>query len=126
MKKFLTENGRTIVRLSRWLKIHKNWHPNRRNELWPYVRDLDGYAEGQRGFNPSGGLYVDYFVWKGKKWAIERFIALGGPWGGPPVMFEDENGKKSYIAGYDSENYHNPILIETDECYEHVRVYEEE
>ena len=41
------------------------------------------------------------------------------------MMFENEDGKTSFIAGYDSQNCFNPILIEVDDCGEYVRVYEE-
>ena len=126
MKKIVTKEGRTLKRVSRWIRIRQNYNPSRRNPLWYYVTDGNGRREGQTGYDPSTGLFLDYFVWNGRKWALEQFIRLGGPWGGPPIMFTDDNGKTSCIAGYDSENYHNPILIEIDDYGEYVRVYEEE
>ena len=126
MKKIAASDGRTLIRRSRWIKVRTNYNPSKRNSLWYYVNDGNGRREGQTGFDPSSGLYLDWFPWNGRKWAMEQFIALGGPWGGAPILFEDENGKTSCIAGYDSENYYNPILIEVDDCGEYVRVYEEE
>lgn len=127
MKKILTSDGRTLVRRSRWIEVRKNYNPNKRNRLWYYVTDGNGYREGQKGYDPSSGLFLDYFRWNGRNWAIEQFYSVSGTMGFlAPIMFEDENGKTSYIAGYDSENYYNPILIEVDDCGEYVRVYEEE
>lgn len=126
MKKIPANNGRTLIRRSRWIKVCRNYNPNKRNALWYYVTDGNGYREGQTNFDPSSGLYLDYFRWNGRNWALEQFYRLGGIMGGAPIFFEDEDGKTSYIAGYDSENYYNPILIEVDDCGEYVRVYEEE
>ena len=126
MKKIPTSDGRTLVRLSRWIKIDHNYNPHKRNVLWSYVRDGSGYGVYSDKFNPANGLFLDFFRWNGRKWAIEQFYSTSGTMGFlAPMMFENEDGKTSSIAGYDSENYFNPILIELDECGERVRVYEE-
>lgn len=126
MKNIPTSDGRTLVRLSRWIKVRQNYKPNKRNRLWDYVRDGSGYGPHSNKFNPADGLFLDYFVWNGRKWAIEQFLSVSGTMGLPaPILFEDENGKTSCIAGYDGENYYNPILLEVDDCGEYVRVYEE-
>ena len=115
-----TKDGNKIKRVSRWIKIRRNYHPNHRNSLWYYVMDGNGYREGQEKFDPETGLYLDYFVWNGRKWAIEQFYRMDYP-----MMWEDENGKLNWLSCYDSENYYNPILLEFDEYCEYVRVYEE-
>ena len=120
-----TNDGNSLVRLSRWISIRHNYNPSKRNRLWDYVRDGSGRGPFSSSFNPDDGLCLDYFVWNGRKWALEQFLLLGGMMGGAPIFFEDENGKTSYISGYDGENYYNPIMIELDECCESVRVYEE-
>lgn len=125
MKKIIANDGHVLNRVSRWIKIRQNFRPNRRNSLWYYVMDGNGHREGQSDYDPSTGLFLDYFIWNGRKWALEQFIALGGMMGGTPIFFENEDGKTSYIAGYDSENYYNPILIEFGDGYDYVRVYEE-
>lgn len=120
MGKVITcKDGRTIERVSRWVQVRHNYAPNKRNPLWYYVMDGCGYLEGQKEFDPESGLYLDYFRWNGRNWAIEQFFRET-----VPTMWE-EDGKLHWIAGYDSENYYNPILIEFDECCENVRVYEE-
>ena len=119
-KEIVTKGGSTIRRISRWIKIRQNYSPNKRNPLWYYVTDGNGYREGEEKFNIDSGLFLDYFVWNGRKWAIGQFLHLSYP-----MMWEDENGKICWISGYDSEDYYNPILIELDENCEMVRVYEE-
>jgi len=114
-----TKDNRELKRVSRWIQIRHNYRPNKRNSLWYYVQDENGYREGRKGYNPENGLYLDYFVWNGRTWAIEQFYRMDVP------MMWEEDGKLHWVAGYDSENYYNPILIEMDEYGEYVRVYEE-
>lgn len=116
----ITKDGNTIYRVSRWIKRQTNYNPSKRNSLWYYVTDGNGYREGQTNFDPSIGLYLDYFRWNGRTWAIEQFLRLDYP-----IMYEEKDGKLWYLSGYDSENYYNPILIEIDETGDYIRVYEE-
>lgn len=119
MKVIKTQDNREIKRVSRWIEIKHNYSPNKRNSLFYYATDENGYRDGQNAFNPANGLYLDYFKWNGRTWAIEQFMRFDYP------IFYEENSKLHYLAGYDSENYYNPILIEIDEYGERVRVYEE-
>lgn len=119
-KEIVTKDGRIIRRISRWIRIRHNYSPNKRNSLWYYVTDGNGYREGQEKFNADSGLFLDYFVWNGRKWAIEQFLRMDFP-----MMWRNSEGKLRWICGYDGENYYNPILIEMDEYCENVRVYEE-
>lgn len=116
----ITKDNRVIYRCSRWIKRQTNYNPNKRNSLFYYATDENGYREGQTGYNPENGLYLDYFRWNGRNWAIEQFLRLDYP-----IMWEDKQGKLNFLSGYDSENYYNPILIEIDETGEYIRVYEE-
>lgn len=125
MKKITTESGHVLNRRSRWIPIRHNYRPSRRNSLWYYVTDGNGYREGQTGFDPSSGLNLDYFVWNGRKWAIEQFYSVWGTMGIMPMVWHESDGDHA-ISGYDAENYFSPILIELDEYGENVRVYEEE
>lgn len=120
MKVLKTQDNREIKRVSRWIEIKHNYSPNKRNSLFYYATDENGYRDGQNAFNPANGLYLDYFKWNGRTWAIEQFMRLDYP-----IFYNDSNGKLGVISAYDSENYYNPILIELDEYGEHVRVYEE-
>lgn len=120
MTEIVTTDGRTIRRVSRWIKIQQNYRPNKRNRLFYYATDSNGYREGQSRYNPAEGLYLDYFRWNGRTWALEQFLRMDYP-----MMYENEDGKLSYLSGYDSEDYYHPILIELDDCGEYVRVYVE-
>ena len=42
-----------------------------------------------------------------------------------PEFFENEDGKKSFLSGYDCTQYYNPYLIEIDDGGEYVRLFEE-
>lgn len=118
-KELTTQENKKIYRVSRWIKIQHNYNVGKHNSLYYYATDENGYRDGQTSFDPKNGLYLDYFRWNGRTWAIEQFLRLSFP------IFFEENGKTQYIAGYDSENYYNPILIEIDEYGEYVRIYEE-
>lgn len=116
-KEFITHDNKKIYRVSRWIRIKYNYNVSKRNRLYYYATDENGYTEGSANFNPNG-LFLDYFTFHGKNYAINQFFRLDYP------IFFEENGKTTYLAGYDSENYYNPILIEIDEYGEYVRIYE--
>jgi hypothetical protein len=113
-------------RVSRWIQIRQNYNPGKRNRLWDYVMDENGYHSYHEKFNPVNGLFLDYFIYNGKKYALDQFIRISsiadciGHFTG-----YIENGEKYYLSGYDSENYFKPIFIELDEYCERVRIYEE-
>ena len=113
MREFTTTNGQKIQRVSRWIKINHACNITKRHSLFYYAeKDKDGNT-------------LDYFTYKGKKYALNQFFRFGTMWtpGAMPMFYE--NDKLQYISGYDSENYYNPILIEISDCCEAVRVYEE-
>ena len=124
MKILKTKEGKEIKRVSRWIKVRNNYNPSRRNRLWPYVTDGAGYHEGDKNYNPADGLFLDYFVWNGRTWAIEEFLCFGSMIC-PETISWEEDGKLHWMSGFDGENYFNPIMIESDEYGEYVRVYEE-
>lgn len=125
MKEIVTKEGRTLMRLSHWIKVRQAYNITPKHSLYYYCTDERGYQPGQSQFNPENGTFLDYFRFQGRKWAIDQFIQFGGMMGGYPPMWEDENGKLQYLSGYDSENYYNPIMIEFSEACEYVRVYQE-
>ena len=118
-----SESWALAKRSSRWIKIRHTYYPNKRNTLWYYVTDGYGNRPDHKDFTRSHGLFLDYFVWHGKKYAIDQFIRFGTFYT-PEIMSYFENKKEIYLSGYDSENYYNPIMIEVDEGGERVRVYE--
>ena len=58
--KIICTDGKVIYRKSRWIKRRTNYNPNKRNSLYYYATDGNGYRDGQTGFNPQTGLYLDY------------------------------------------------------------------
>lgn len=125
MKEIVTNEGRTLMRLSRWIKVRQEYNITPRHSLYDYCTDENGFYPGQSMFNPENGTFLDFFRFNGRKYAINQFIIFGGIMGGYPPMWEDEDGKIHYLSGYDSEDYYNPIMIEPSEYCEYVRVYQE-
>lgn len=114
MKTFTTTNGQKIQRVSRWIKINQAYNITERHSLFYYAEEIDDSEN-----------ILDYFIHKGKKYAINqfyRFNTMITPATAPTFY---ENDKQTRIAGYDSENYYNPILIELSDDGEAVRVYME-
>lgn len=117
---------RTFRTLSRWMKVKHNYSPSKRNPLWDYVSDGSGYKPYQEKFDPKDGLFLDYFTFKGRNYAIEQFLALGNPFfTGVTYSYEDKDGRRYYLSGVDGEDIFRPIYIECDEYLENVRVWEE-
>ena len=126
MKQFKTVDGKnTVTRLSRWIQIKQNYNVNKRNSLYEFSTDENGYKPGDSEYNPANGTYLDYFRFNGRNYAIEQFIALGSVWcGGVPYEFTDTDGKSTFIHAVDYYgDLYNPLYIELDECGERVRVY---
>ena len=125
-KEFITNDGKHIVtRLSRWITIRQAYNVNRRNSLFEFVSDENGYKPGQDEFNPANGTFLDYFRFDGRTYAIEQFIALGSVWcAGAPYEFTDTDGKITFISAVDYYgDLYDPLYIELDKYGEHVRVY---
>lgn len=113
MREFTTTEGKTLLRLSRWTRVHCDVVSKR--------HPLHYYSEPDSEYPGKGILF--WFRFNGKKYALDQFICMNGMWA-TPVMFEDETGKLNYLSGYDSEDYYNPIMIEVSDDGEHVRVYQ--
>lgn len=124
-KQIICTDGKIIYRKSRWIKRQEKCNVSKRNGLYYYATDENGYHSGQAGFNPENGLFLDYFRWNGRNYAIEQFFRLNSMFCPLSYCWEDKQGKLNFLSGYDSENYYNPILIEIDETGEYIRVYEE-
>ena len=128
MKEITCIDGTKLRRISRWIKLRQNYSPSKRNSLWDYVSDSAGYHPYSDKFDPSDGLYLDYFVYKGQTYALDQFYILGSFFlTHPPYMYYDENGKLAVIGTmYMDGSIWGPAMYgEWDECCEYVRLYEE-
>lgn len=126
MKTFIsTSTKHKVTRVSRWIEIRHNYNPNHKNGLWNYVTDGNGYTTCQSNFNPDGGLYLDFFRWNNRNYAIGQFVGIGSVWcAGLPETFIDTDGKLTVVGFVDfGGDIFNPIYIEIDEYGERVRVY---
>lgn len=120
------EDGTKIFnRVSRWIEVKQNYNPCPRNSRWYYVQDENGYKPHENNFNPENGLYLDYFSYHGRNYAIEQFLSLSHPFYLPVSYSYNEGGKQFCLSGVDGENIYNPLYIEMDETGEYVRIYEE-
>lgn len=124
--KIITCNdGKKIRRLSRWIKIREAYDVSKRNGLYDYCTDENGYKPYQDQFDSTNGTYCNYFVFRGVKLAIDRFYSCGSQWINASYEWT-ENGKHCFISGVDMDgNLFHPLLIELDEYGENARVYEE-
>lgn len=116
--------NKKFVRVSRWITIKQNYNPTKRNALWDYVQDGYGYHPYQEKFNPEEGLFLDYFEFDGRTYALEQFIAIGSI--ADSIGHAEgyiENGKRHNLNGYDANDYFYPLFIELDEYGERVRCY---
>ena len=128
-KTIMSKDGKQrLTRVSRWITLKHNYNPSKRNSLWDYVCDENGYHPYQGRFNPENGLYLDYFRFNGRTYALEQFYVLGGVWtSSPPIFYDDEDGKLGVIGTVDmgGDLYHS-LYAEWDEYCEHVRLWEVE
>lgn len=125
MKHIKTNDGREFTR-SRWIKIQQNYNPTKKNKLWDFVTDGNGYHPYQEEFNPVEGLFLDYFRYKGNKFALEQFMRIGGfACPGPQPYYEDHQGKHFLCAVDFYGNIYHPYYIELNDNGEAVRVYKE-
>lgn len=109
-KIIIDDNNRKYECVSRRINIHCDYVA-KRHSLAEYV-DFSNSEDGK-------GL-LNWFRFHGEKYAIGQFMRLTTPY-----FFKDENGKTSYLCGYDCENYYNPLLIEITDSGEYVRLYRE-
>ena len=115
-----------MIRVSRWITVKQNYTPRKNNSLWDYVTDENGRGPYSDKFDPAGGLFLDYFTFNGRNYAINQFLTLGNPLHMPfTLAYENESGALCYLSGVDGDNYFDPLYIECDECMERVRVYME-
>ena len=126
-KSWFDDGVKTFYRVSRWIKVREKYNPGKNNRLWDFVEDENGYKPYQDSFSTENGLYLRYFVFRGKTYAIEQFYCLGNPFYMPvSYYYEDNEGKYCYLSGIDMYgDLYKPIYIEMSECCEYVRVYEE-
>lgn len=125
-KEFKTIDGKnTVTRLSRWITVKQNYNVSKRNSLYDFSTDENGYHPYQDNYNNENGTYLDYFTFNGRNYAIEQFVCIGSAWcAGTPYMFNDTDGKLSVVGAVDFYgDLYNPLYIEIDAYGEKVRVY---
>lgn len=121
-----SDGKRDFKRVSRWIKVKNHPNPTPRNSLWYYAMDGYGHNPFSKEFDPSEGLYLDYFTFDGRNYAIEQFWALGNPfYSALTLSYEDKKGNRCFLSGVDSEPLYDPLYIEISDGGEYVRVYKE-
>lgn len=113
----------TITRVSRWLMIRQNYNPRSNNSLWAYVMDGNGETPASDRFNPSEGLYLDYFNFNGRKYALDQFYRLESMFINSQNRTFKDGRENVCICAVDAENYFNPLYLELDASGERVRLY---
>ena len=127
MKKFTSTDGNhEIIRVSRWITIKQAYNVSKRNRLYEFCTDENGYKPNETNFNPENGTFLDYFRFGGRNYAIEQFITIGSVVClGVPYEFVDTDGKTHYISAVDFwGNLYDPYYLELDNNGECVRIYE--
>ena len=63
---------------------------------------------------------LSYFKYKNKLYAIGQFMKISAP-----EFFENEDGKQSFLCGYDCTNYYKPLMCELSDSADYIRLFEE-
>lgn len=108
MKIIKCKDSTQFKRVSRWITIKDAFSIRKDNMLYAFSTDN----------------YVQYFIHKGKKYALNQFIVLDSTWIGGNQHIFVENGKECYISAVDCTNYYNPYYLELSKDGEKVRLYE--
>lgn len=112
MRIYQGEDGRKFRRVSRWIKLQ--------NKVITDRHSLAEYAE-----RDGDSLILDYFRHGGRVYALGQFQRFGTGWSFAPPMFTNEDGKQSFMSGFDCTQYYKPYLIEIEDGGEYVRLFEE-
>ena len=111
----VTDMRNKLRRVSRWIKVHHAENITPRHALYYWADNARGYRciDGD-----SDGANVYYFVFRGRRYALNEFTPLT-----LPEIYEtpDERG----VIGYMQIETTHPLLLEYSECMDFVRVYEE-
>lgn len=126
MKKFTNQDGRTFYRVSRWIEVKTAYDITPRNAMFDYSMDSYGRKPYDAEFDSTDGTYCDYFRFRGRNYATERFYLLCSMWINAPETLVSTDGEKVFLSAVDMDgNMFNPLYVEFDKCCEHVRVYEQ-
>ena len=112
---------REIKRVSRWIAIQTNCKVNKNNSLYDYASDENGCSVQSENFNPENGVFLDFFRFNGRTYALNQFLNRFGICG---FDFDCEE-YPSFITGYDGTDYYKPLLCELDDCGSRIRLYQE-
>ena len=112
MKKITCNDGKEIIRISRWIKVNTEFDITPKHSLFYYADKL-GEKEN----------YIDYFRFDGKKYALNQFFRCGSMFLNASYNWTEKDGLH-FISGVDmGSDLYDPIMIELSECGEAVRVY---
>ena len=110
LKTIKTSENRTYNKVSNWIDIKYQYVTKRHG--------LSDYADFCGTDNEKEGL-LTYFTFKGKKYAMGQFMRLSYP-----EFFENEDGKQSFLCGYDCTCYYKPLMMELSDYGDSVRLFE--
>ena len=110
LKTITTTENRTYKKVSNWIEVKYQYVTKRHS--------LSDYADFCGTDNENEGL-LTYFTFKGKKYAMGQFIRLSYP-----EFFENEDGKQSFLCGYDCTCYYKPLMMELSDYGDSVRLFE--
>ena len=110
MKTIKTSENRTYNKVSNWIEIKYQYITKRHS--------LSDYADFCGTDNEKEGL-LTYFTFKGKKYTLGQFMRLSYP-----EFFKNEDGKQSFLCGYDCTDYYKPLMIEMNDCGDAVRLFQ--
>ena len=115
MKELVSTEGKKFYRLSRWISVQ--WlQVTERHPLW-YYAEKDTQEGNKR--------WVECFRWNDTLYAMGQFMRFNTPFvhDAEPILIDGK--EKIWLAGFDANEYFDPIMIEIHDDCEHVRVYKE-
>lgn len=110
MKTIKTSENRTYRRVSNWIDVKYAYVTKRHS--------LADYADFNATENEKEGL-LTYFTFKERKYALGQFMRLSYP-----EFFENEDGKQSFLCGYDCTDCYKPLMLEMTDCGDSVRLFQ--
>ena len=96
---------------SRWITVNSKV-VTKRHSLECYCDDFG-----------DGELWLDYFRYNNREWAINQFIVFCSPWCGVRPNYIDSKGNAVGVSAYDGTNYYKPLLLEVNDDCSKIRLW---
>lgn len=130
MNKILTEKntGERFERVSKWIHVRQDYKRKiyKNNILYDWCYDENGNHPVSDEFNPSNGVYLNWFLYKGRLFSIDSFYKLNNGF-----FFDGDNRKylddDTTLTCVDVTDYYNPYYTELKEDnngYLCIRLYQ--